>query len=554
MIGVIADPAEQDVVREFFELFKTPWEFYRREARYEVLLCAGDHEFEGNAKISLLYAGRKTRFDHEQKMHAGSERKSSCLVSYRGDRIPIYGAAVTFSQTGMALLSDECSQECAAYVEPSSDGAFVRIGYDLFGEIHHLLTTGQPPVNAHIPTLDLHIALVRDLITRCGVSLVEIPPVPDGYSFIACLTHDVDHPSVRAHKWDLTVFGFLFRAVFLSMWDLIRGRVSLRDLVRNWVAALKLPFVYLGLAKDPWCDFADRYLEVENGICSTFFVIPFKGYPGKSTNRRAAMLRASHYQADEIANTIQKLKAAGCEVGLHGIDAWVDSARGRAEIDEICRLTGISEVGVRMHWLYYDAQSPTVLEESGAAYDATIGYNETVGYRAGTVQVYKPPQARHLLELPLHVMDTALFYQSYLGLSARQARDVVEGMVEKAARFGGCLTINWHDRSLAPERLWDTPYREVIHNLKERGAWFSTAAQAVAWFQKRRAATFDSHASGVGTPRVNVAVSRDEHLPGLRLRVHRARESNESAAQASRDYADLTVEGSPTTVLSEVGN
>ena len=29
MIGVIADPAEHDVVREFFELFKTPWEFYR---------------------------------------------------------------------------------------------------------------------------------------------------------------------------------------------------------------------------------------------------------------------------------------------------------------------------------------------------------------------------------------------------------------------------------------------------------------------------------------------------------------------------------------------
>ena len=33
MIGVIADSAEQDVVREFFELFKTPWEFYRKDRR-----------------------------------------------------------------------------------------------------------------------------------------------------------------------------------------------------------------------------------------------------------------------------------------------------------------------------------------------------------------------------------------------------------------------------------------------------------------------------------------------------------------------------------------
>ena len=59
MIGVIADPAEADVVREFFELFKTPWEFYRRGERYDVLLCAGDWPFEGTAKLVVLYAGKK---------------------------------------------------------------------------------------------------------------------------------------------------------------------------------------------------------------------------------------------------------------------------------------------------------------------------------------------------------------------------------------------------------------------------------------------------------------------------------------------------------------
>ena len=54
MIGVIADPAEADVVREFFELFKTPWEFYRRDERYDVLLCAGDRPFEGDAKLVVF--------------------------------------------------------------------------------------------------------------------------------------------------------------------------------------------------------------------------------------------------------------------------------------------------------------------------------------------------------------------------------------------------------------------------------------------------------------------------------------------------------------------
>ena len=126
---------------------------------------------------------------------------------------------------------------------------------------------------------------------------------------------------------------------------------------------------------------------------STFFVIPFKDRPGKNSHGPAPRFRAARYGAQDIADAIQKLLAAGCEVGLHGIDAWLDSSRGREELDEIRRLTGVSEIGVRMHWLYYDQQSPVALEKAGAAYDSTIGYNETVGYRAGTTQAYKPLEA-----------------------------------------------------------------------------------------------------------------------------------------------------------------
>ena len=75
MIGVIADSAEQDVVREFFELFKTPWEFYRRDRRYDVLLCAGDGQFDGTAKLVLLYAGRKTHFDDDQEIQTVRQRR-----------------------------------------------------------------------------------------------------------------------------------------------------------------------------------------------------------------------------------------------------------------------------------------------------------------------------------------------------------------------------------------------------------------------------------------------------------------------------------------------
>jgi hypothetical protein len=544
MIGVIADLGEHDAVREFFELFKTPWEFYRRDHRYDVLLCSGDGRFEGTAKLALFYAGRKMHFDDEHKSQVHRQRTQPRVLSYQGNRIPIYGDTLTFPDKKNGLLTDKESRECAAYADRSGERVQARVGYDLFGEVCRLLTVGQPPVNADVPALELHIAFLRNLITQSGVSLIEIPPIPDGYRFIACLTHDVDHASIRQHKWDHTMFGFLYRALFGSLRDLIRGRAPVRSLITNWAAAFRLPFVHLGLAKDFWREFADHYLELEKDVSSTFFVIPFKDRSGRNSHGPAPVFRAARYDAQDIADEIQKLLAAGSEVGLHGIDTWLDGSKGLEELGEIRRLTGVSEIGVRMHWLYYDKQSPVALEKAGAAYDSTIGYNETVGYRAGTTQVFKPLQATRLLELPLHVMDTALFYAGHLGLSPGQARTILRCMLDNAARFGGCFTINWHDRSVAPERLWDASYRDLLQDLRSRGAWFSTAGRAASWFRKRRSVVFEKDPMEPGTVRASITSDHGDDLPGLRLRIHKARELGEINTDPSEIYVDTAFDES----------
>jgi len=541
MIGVIADPAEHDVAREFFELFKTPWEFCRNDRHYDVLLCAGEGQLDREAKVALVYAGRKTHFDVHQKIQTGRQARHGSVFSYQGNRIPIYGDSITFSERESSLLTEEGSSECAAFLEESSDKVLARIGYDLFAEVRSLLTVGQPVANATVPALELHIAFLRDLITGSGVSLVEIPPMPHGYQFLACLTHDVDHPSIRQHKCDRTVFGFLYRAVFASLGRLFRGQMSVQDLFRNWAAALTLPLVQLGLAKDFWREFADRYLELEAGLRSTFFVIPFKNRPGSKSDGPAPSLRAARYRAQDIADTIRKLTNAGCEVALHGIDAWLDSSEGHEELREIRHLTGASAIGVRMHWLYYNQQSATTVEAAGAAYDSTIGYNETVGYRAGTTQVYKPLAASRLLELPLHVMDTALFYPSYLNLTTHRASVLLGRMVDNAVRYGGALTINWHDRSLAPERLWGGCYRDLIREMKSQGAWFATAGQAISWFRKRRSAAFGTDLMKPAAAQAKVTVDYGEDLPSLRLRIHKSRSPSEIGHRGSDDYVDMAV-------------
>ncbi len=38
MIGVISREAEKNIVLEFFELFKTPWEFCQNNHSYDVIL------------------------------------------------------------------------------------------------------------------------------------------------------------------------------------------------------------------------------------------------------------------------------------------------------------------------------------------------------------------------------------------------------------------------------------------------------------------------------------------------------------------------------------
>lgn len=520
MIGVRVNPGEEEVAREFFELFKTPWEFDGGGQRHDVhLSTTGAAPAEScSARTVLIYSGRHVSLDDETGVHAASEPAGTALA-YRDGRLPIYGRMVAFGDRGIGLETDGAGRPPAAYVVRSGDRVVIRVGYDLFGEIRALLTEGQPTGNAGIPCLDMHIALLRELIGWSGMPLVEIPPVPDGYGLIACLTHDIDHPSIRRHAWDHTMFGFLLRACVGSLLGVCRGRMSITDLWSNWGAAARLPFVHLGVARDFWSEL-QRYVAIDPGGASTFFVIPREGDPGQTPAGQAPPRRAARYGARDIADQLRSLAAAGCEVGVHGIDAWLDSERGRDELVEVSNVTGATEVGVRMHWLYGSEKTPAILEQAGFAYDSTSGYNETIGYRAGTTQVFKPLGATRLLELPLHVMDTALFYPGHLHLTNREARQAVKAIIDNALAFGGTVTVNWHDRSLAPERLWGRAYRDIVSDLGHATAWFPTAAQAVSWFRKRREVVFETVTWMPHGVRVNVSGGTDDGLPGLRLRIH----------------------------------
>ena len=160
------------------------------------------------------------------------------------------------------------------------------------------------------------------------------------------------------------MWGFLLRATVGALRDFLKGKTSAGRLLASWKAAASLPFVYLGMAKDFWMPF-DWYLKVEQGLYPTYFFIPFKGRQGQKVNAENPSRRASGYGIDDIPEWIEKLQSAGCEVGVHGIDAWHDPEQGREEQQQVSNVSGRPATGIRMHWLLRDEHTYEVLEQAG---------------------------------------------------------------------------------------------------------------------------------------------------------------------------------------------
>ena len=520
MIGVIPKEHETGSVEEFFQLFKTPWELYRADESYDVVLASGTAPEEVSAQLILVYDSNVRRSDRKTGA-VEVARIQNAMLDWRGNQIPLYGQLLTFEPTGRSTICTTTASEVAAIEVEPKNPRIIRLGYDLFDEISFLLTAGQPVENALVPTLDLHIALLRDLILGSGVSLIEIPPAPAGHDFAVCLTHDIDFVGIRRHKFDHTMWGFLYRSTLGATRNFLRGKASFRRLMECWKAAVKLPFVYLGWARDFWMPF-EWYLRVEENLSPTYFFIPFKRRRGDKVTVSHAERRGCAYDITDIPGWVARLQAEGCEIGVHGIDAWHSVEKGREELNRVASVAGKHELGIRSHWLLRDGNTCQVLEQAGYSYDSTCGYNETPGYRSGTTQVFRPPGTRMLLELPTHIQDGALFFPERLGLSEQEAGQRCNAFVESAQKRGGVLTVLWHDRSHGPERFWGDFYIELVQMFKACKAWFGTAAQVVAWFRKRREVTFRGIRGADAVRRIYLCGTRKKVVPPFRVRIHTA--------------------------------
>ena len=239
----------------------------------------------------------------------------------------------------------------------------MRLGYDFSMRSGFSCRLGSHSSTHISPTLEIHIRMLRELDPGRRDSASGDSSCSGGLALSVCLTHDIDFVGIRNHSFDHSMWGFLYRATAGAFRNLLRGRLSLGQLLKSWLAVASLPFVYAGWAKDFWEPF-EWYFGGRRRSPNHLFPDSFQGMRRRERPWPRTLPARSCLRLDELSHWTATLKTEGCELGVHGVDAWHSVEKGRTELAKIAGITGESIVGIRMHWLLQDANTVSVLEEA----------------------------------------------------------------------------------------------------------------------------------------------------------------------------------------------
>src|SRR5207245_8971503 len=90
MIAVATNPEHRAAASEFFELFKTAWEFYRSGEEYDAVICCGVIPADIRTSLVLVYGSNELPFDQRQQLRVLQQDHLREITSYRGWRLPLY--------------------------------------------------------------------------------------------------------------------------------------------------------------------------------------------------------------------------------------------------------------------------------------------------------------------------------------------------------------------------------------------------------------------------------------------------------------------------------
>ena len=185
--------------------------------------------------------------------------------------------------------------------------------------------------------------------------------------------------------------------------------------------------------------------------------------------------RDPNYRIEEVASQLKVAARRGFEIGVHGsYQSVVHGNTLKAESKALQNWTGETPAGSRQHWLRFDRHASLfdAIRDAGLAYDSSLGFVETCGFRNGANFAFPPydfgqERPYSFLEIPLVLMDGALHHASRRSRSDPQtiATQILHG--SRKLGWGG-IAVLWHN-PLEPIQVPE-PINRVFWNLaRDRG-------------------------------------------------------------------------------------
>jgi len=275
----------------------------------------------------------------------------------------------------------------------------------------------------HRPIVDELVGLVWNMLSSLDPALTRKPS-----RFEAIITHDVDDIA----KWTSPT-----RFVRSTMGELIRHRNPFKTLRTLWQVAR-------GTAQDPYDTFDYiMTLSEQNGLRSHFFFM----VGGTSTHDQRYDILGS--AATKLIDTISK---RGHQIGYH--PSYNTNQTPALFCSEIATLRAISKqpvVSGRQHYLRFSVPDTwRIWSQNGMQWDTTLGFAETLGFRAGTCHPFpvfdcRSRQPLPLVEIPLTMMEATCI--DYMKLSPTEMKSAIRVLIKVVQKYQGTMVVLWHNSS-----------------------------------------------------------------------------------------------------------
>lgn len=337
------------------------------------------------------------------------------------------------------------------------DGS-ASLGLDVFGSAFFMLTRYEELVT---PNRDQHDRFPASASIAYREGFLERPIINEYAEILwACmqrlwpgltrpkraprllLSHDVDWPVLPAMR-PASIAMSLAGDVVKRRQPRLATRRLRAYLERRWGRYTHDPFNTFDLLMD---------ISDEHRLRSAFYFI---------ADRTADGLDGEYTLRDPfIRSLMRRVHDRGHEIGLHpSYHTYRDPVQLKLEFDRL-RSTA-TDVGVdqsvwggRQHYLRWEAPTTwRIWQHAGLDYDATVGYADHIGFRAGVCNEYRTFDVRageplDVVERPLVIMEQTLLARQYMATPYDTAHERARSVIDATLLLDGDLTLLWHNSHL----------------------------------------------------------------------------------------------------------